>query len=521
MRKLYLLLAVVTFIILLPSVVLAQSEPEEVLLLIHGAGDDVVQIPELSGALVARIHGNPGGRHFAVETYDKFGNSASLLVNTTEPYMGIVPFNFDTYDMQDISGGLIEVKAYGEWSIEIVGLESLQSAQNSQVVGGYGDYVGYVNGSALTASVYGNEELRHFAVSAIGVDGNKTDSDLLVNTTSFYRGNVRLPSNKDGLVLIVKAVGAWAIGFNTSDPDNLFNTSTTTLKSNPYSPFKDELEKPTSTPVVTPATATPAPTSVAATVSASTSVAIEASTGTVNRNANLRAGPGTEHKIVGVAKNGQIVTIIGKNADGSWLQLDDNVWIAAFLVNQGPTTEKVQPTPVPTQSTPVDASAVPVATPTTEPTVAPTVAEAPKVTYWGDAGVQTCGNFEWRVSNVRRSRDTWYYSRNQVAQGEYLIIYVEVKNVSSGTASFWDVKPSIPGKDIAERASQYAAWMMTGGFNTLWKDDVAPGEFITLVGAFDVAPDTHTYLFGALSCEQIVAIGSWFELERGPIKASN
>lgn len=509
------LFIVVTLIVLLPSSVSAQSDSAAVLLLIHGAGDDVIQLSELSGLLVARIHGNPTGRHFAVKTYDKLGNSVSLLVNTTDPYMGIVPFNFDAYDIQDISGGLIEVKAEGEWSIEIIGLESLLYAQTKQVVGGYGDYVGYVKGSALIASVYGNEDLRHFAVSAIGVDGKKTSSDLLVNTTSLYQGNVRLPANKDGLVLIVKASGAWAISFNTSNPKDVFDTSIETVKLNQYSPFKDVLEKPTpkATAIAT-ATAVAVPTAT---------VTGDATTGIVNRDANLRAGPGTGYKIVGSAKHGQTVTIIGKNTDGSWLQLDSNVWIAAFLVNQGQAGAQpaatTQPTQASTHATPEVTITPTSLTATSTPAAAAN--QVPKVPYWGDSSVQTCGNFEWRVSNVRRSKDTWYYNRNQVAQGEYLIVYVEVKNISSGTASFWDTKPSMPGKDIAERASQYAAWMMTGGFNILWKDDVAPGEFITLVGAYDVAPDTHTYLFGALSCEQIVAIGSWFELERGPIKASN
>lgn len=126
MRKIIcLLLIVMALIVSLPFVAFSQAKSEEVLLLIHGTGDDVIQMSELSGALVARIHGNPAGRHFAVQTYDKSGNLASLLVNTTEPYMGMVPFNFDTYDMQDISGGLLEVKAYGDWSIEIMSLVHL------------------------------------------------------------------------------------------------------------------------------------------------------------------------------------------------------------------------------------------------------------------------------------------------------------------------------------------------------------------------------------------------------------
>jgi len=278
--------------------------------------------------------------------------------------------------------------------------------------------------------------------------------------------------------------------------------------------FVEEGAKAAVTPVTLPTVAL-TPTPKAMTRSEVTTT--DYSSGIVNRSANLRGGPGTNYAVVGSAKAGDKVEIIGQNNDGSWLKLVGDKWIAAFLVNQG---QGVLPTaavtPVQTKPTAPTAPTTPT-TPT--PTATPVVEE--KIAYWGDAGVQTCGNFEWRVSNVRRTKDTWYYDRNQVAQGEYLLIYVEVKNISGGTASFWDTQPTMPGKEIAERASQYGAWMMTGGFNTLWKDDVAPGEFLTLVGAFDVAPDTHTYLFGAIACKQLVAIGSWFELERGAVKAGN
>ena len=162
-------------------------------------------------------------------------------------------------------------------------MDSLTQAQNTQALGGYGDYVGYVKGNALTASVYGNEESRFFSVAAIGMNGGQGRGDLLVNTTSFYQGAVRLPSNKDSLVFIVKAVGAWVISLNTSDPDNLFDTNKIALKSNPYSPFNDFLEEPT---------ATPAP---KATITAAPSAIAKPSTGTINRDANLRAGPGTNY----------------------------------------------------------------------------------------------------------------------------------------------------------------------------------------------------------------------------------
>lgn len=55
--------------------------------------------------------------------------------------------------------------------------------------------------------------------------------------------------------------------------------------------------------------------------------------GTVNKGANLRAGPGITYAIVGKATQGQVVTIADKNAAGDWYQLDTSEWIAGFLVD--------------------------------------------------------------------------------------------------------------------------------------------------------------------------------------------
>ncbi len=57
-----------------------------------------------------------------------------------------------------------------------------------------------------------------------------------------------------------------------------------------------------------------------------------ATTGTVIKTANLRAGPGTTFAIVGSAQAGQPVTILGTNAAGDWYQIGEGRWIAAFLV---------------------------------------------------------------------------------------------------------------------------------------------------------------------------------------------
>jgi len=40
----------------------------------------------------------------------------------------------------------------------------------------------------------------------------------------------------------------------------------------------------------------------------------------------------TNHPVVGTAAPGTKVALIGRNADGAWLQLATSAWIAALLV---------------------------------------------------------------------------------------------------------------------------------------------------------------------------------------------
>jgi uncharacterized protein YraI len=54
---------------------------------------------------------------------------------------------------------------------------------------------------------------------------------------------------------------------------------------------------------------------------------------TVQSGANLRGGPGTDYAVVGGAAAGDALTVVGQNGDGTWLQLENGAWIAAFLVS--------------------------------------------------------------------------------------------------------------------------------------------------------------------------------------------
>lgn len=68
-------------------------------------------------------------------------------------------------------------------------------------------------------------------------------------------------------------------------------------------------------------------------VLAGTAQAQETQFGVVNRNANLRAGPGTNYAVVGAAPAGTTVRIAGTNTRGDWYHLTNGKWIAGFLVN--------------------------------------------------------------------------------------------------------------------------------------------------------------------------------------------
>jgi uncharacterized protein YraI len=97
---------------------------------------------------------------------------------------------------------------------------------------------------------------------------------------------------------------------------------------------------PTRTPAPTRtprATRTPTPAADGSTIllpAVSSGAAVAATTtGVVLQNSNLRAGPGVGYAIVGKAPQGTVLTIVGANAAGDWLQTDAGQWIAAFLVN--------------------------------------------------------------------------------------------------------------------------------------------------------------------------------------------
>lgn len=83
-----------------------------------------------------------------------------------------------------------------------------------------------------------------------------------------------------------------------------------------------------------------------------------------NTTSNLRRGPGTDFPLAGQLPAGAPVRPVARNSDGTWLQLDSEIWIWAQLVDHVPPGLPVAtppPTPIPPANTPVPP--VPVAPP--------------------------------------------------------------------------------------------------------------------------------------------------------------
>lgn len=108
---------------------------------------------------------------------------------------------------------------------------------------------------------------------------------------------------------------------------------------------------------------------------------------TVIITANLRSGPGTIYPVVGTALASAPITITARNADTTWLQTDNNTWIATGLVTgvSASTLPQFNPPPTPVATTPPEPTAVLVVPPgVTAPTPTITATPPPTATPLGN-----------------------------------------------------------------------------------------------------------------------------------------
>lgn len=252
--------------------------------------------------------------------------------------------------------------------------------------------------------------------------------------------------------------------------------------------------------VANPQPATPA-TSAADSTAEGTGSDIPATAGdspTANRNANLRAGPGTTYTVVGNTRAGDALAIVARNADGTWLQLEDGAWIAAFLVDNGPRVADLplaadipeQPTPAPT----TQAAATP--QPTPAPATNTPVSNAPAASSnLLVIGQETEANgWRFKVSEIHKRKAVYFYDNSRVAMGNYLVVIIDATNLQSGTDYFArNLDPEVTDTAgtvfrVDGAASGYAQWQY-GGISSVYTD-VNPGNFVRIALAVDLPEAT-------------------------------
>ena len=154
----------------------------------------------------------------------------------------------------------------------------------------------------------------------------------------------------------------------------------------------------------------------------------------VNRDANLRSGPGTSFDVVGVVSEGDVLALVAQNAAGDWYRLQSGEWIAAFLVSEvtiqlpiaasdtapaatavpveEPTAAPAEEAPAPTAAPAEEATAAPAEEPTAAPAEEPTAApaEEPTAAPAEEAPAQQSptGAFVNRNANLRAGPGTNY-----------------------------------------------------------------------------------------------------------------
>ncbi len=142
-----------------------------------------------------------GSSNFALWNYGPGNQKIDLLVNTIGNYEGFRPLDF----MDDEITTRFEVKADGEWQLDILPLTTAPIVDVPASVKQSGDYVFWLRGSSDLLKAQSNSDSNFVIYGYSASDRRK----LLVNEIAPYSGTVMLPSNT--YLIVVEAEGAWTI----------------------------------------------------------------------------------------------------------------------------------------------------------------------------------------------------------------------------------------------------------------------------------------------------------------------
>jgi uncharacterized protein YgiM (DUF1202 family) len=138
-------------------------------------------------------------------------------------------------------------------------------------------------------------------------------------------------------------------------------------------------QPPTDTPTPTPTeTLTPTPTPTATPTTTPTPTPPPEPDAVIVAPVNLRRGPGKEYDIISTLSPGQVLTVTGRIADATWLQVNTDQMQEGWVVNRANlVTLNLSAEQIPIVSPPPTPTATPTPTPTETPTPIPTATPSP------------------------------------------------------------------------------------------------------------------------------------------------
>ena len=159
-----------------------------------------MDIQKIGVPMIVHITGNECASYFGVSTLDEDNELIDLLVNTVDPYYGVV-----IMDLGDKWTKRMKVEASCAWTIEIRSLFSARSLDVPGTIEGTGDDVLQVTGETPDlVFITGNDCGSYFGVTAYG-----RQVDLLVNTVDPYDGTGIV--NAEAMIVVVQASCPWTI----------------------------------------------------------------------------------------------------------------------------------------------------------------------------------------------------------------------------------------------------------------------------------------------------------------------
>ena len=163
----------------------------------------------------------------------------------------------------------------------------------------------------------------------------------------------------------------------------------------------------------------------------------------IELGANVRAGPGTDFRVVELLEHGVPVEPIARTRDARWIQLTNGGWVFSQLLDNVPanlpTAQNIPPTPTPTPTATLLPTSTPAFTPTPTPTPDPRISEWNTPTLGKRWSKQLDDGLQVRtVSFIYNSEEFGKYFQMPAGQrcNGCIVIGLELKNVGGKTQEY-------------------------------------------------------------------------------------